>query len=76
MAKIAVLTNHYGEKSWHLIESKELSLWLKDGSIQEGDLVIYPKKVKEAKETVKTRLYLIVLKQKQKITKGDGKNGK
>jgi len=47
MGKIYVLEK---SKYWHEIDEKDLSKWIQDGSITEGDLVVYPKKVFVAKE--------------------------
>ena len=44
------------ETSWHEIKEEELKEWLKDGSIQEGDLIVYPKKVLIATEVKEIKL--------------------
>jgi len=48
MGKIYVLkgSNEY----WHEIDEGDLPKWVQDGSITEGDLVVYPEKVFVAKE--------------------------
>ena len=43
-------------KYWHEIEEKELNEWLEDGSIEEGDLIIYPKKILAAKRVSEIKL--------------------
>ena len=36
---IYVLSN-----GWHQLDEKDLETWVKDGSLKEGDLIIYPAK--------------------------------
>ena len=47
MGKIYVLKK---DNYWHEIDEKDLLKWIQDGSITEGDLVVYPEKVFAAKE--------------------------
>ena len=47
MGKIYVLKK---DNYWHEIDEKDLLKWVQDGSITEGDLVVYPEKVFVAKE--------------------------
>jgi len=47
MGKIYVLEK---SKYWHEIDEADLPKWIQDGSITEGDLVVYPEKVFVAKE--------------------------
>ena len=36
------------QNTWYIIDEKELENWKKDGSINTGDLIIYPEKILEA----------------------------
>jgi len=42
---IIILHKHNGEyQGWMEIQEKDLEKWMSDGSIEEGDTIIYPKK--------------------------------
>ena len=56
--KLIILSKHNGEyQNWNEIEETELNTWMIDGSLQDGDKVVYPNKVLEVK--VKKQLELI-----------------
>jgi hypothetical protein len=42
-----------GGESWHEVCADDIQKWLYDGSIEEGDLVFYPKKVMKAVVSIK-----------------------
>ena len=41
---------------WYKAEEKELENWLNDGSLAEGDLIVYPQTVKVVKKIVKLKV--------------------
>lgn len=42
---IIILHKHDGEsKKWSEIPESQLDTWMNDGSIEEGDIIIYPRK--------------------------------
>jgi len=46
---VFVLHKHNGDyQSWNQLDESELNKWLNDGSIDHGDLIIYPNKILKA----------------------------
>lgn len=58
---IFILSKHNGEyQGWHEIDKKQLKEWMSDGSINEGDTIVYAKKVMK-----------VVMEKKLKLIKSD-----
>jgi len=55
--KVFVLIDRY-EKYWHHIKESELEDWKKDGSLHDGDLIVYPEKVLKVEEKTETKIEL------------------
>lgn len=51
MRIIILSKNSGGQQLWQEIEDSQLKRWLKDGSIREGDKVVYPDKIMEVVAT-------------------------
>ena len=46
MNEIIVLNKHDGwNQVYHIIKESELKKWLEDGSLEEGDRIVYPNKI-------------------------------
>lgn len=44
MSKVYVLRQSSYGNEWFEIEESELSIWLKDGRLKIGDIIVYPEK--------------------------------
>jgi hypothetical protein len=56
---IFILKKHDGEcQSWYSIKQGELKTWMKDGSLEEGDMIIYPKIIKRIEVELKEKIFL------------------
>jgi hypothetical protein len=57
--ELIILKKHDGEcQSWHSIKQGELKTWIKDGSLKEGDMIVYPKTIKRIEVELKEKILL------------------
>lgn len=57
---IFILHKHNGEyQGWNELSQEDFKTWQKDGSIDEGDLIVYPRKVCIATKTVVERVRML-----------------
>jgi len=56
--KIYVLSDG-SERTWHIIDANDLQLWLNDGSLEDGDIIIYPEKIKVVKSKTTLSVELV-----------------